>query len=38
MEADQQARQRRKQQLLIALAKLQIEETVEEGVFLDTPS
>ena len=37
MDADQEARQQRKQHLLRELAELQIEEMVDEGVFLGTP-
>ena len=37
MDADLEARQGEKQQLLARLAELQIEEMVEEGVFLETP-
>jgi hypothetical protein len=37
MEASQQARERKKQEHLLALAELMIEEQVEEGVFLGTP-
>lgn len=37
MDANQEARQQRKQELLRELAELQTEEMVEEGVFLGTP-
>jgi len=37
MDADREARQQKKQQLLNELAELEIEEMVDEGVFLGTP-
>jgi len=37
MDARQQARSSRKQELLLELSELMIEEQVEEGVFLGTP-
>lgn len=37
MDAEKQARQSRKKELLLELAELMIEEQVEEGVFLGTP-
>lgn len=37
MDAAQQARSKKKKELLIQLAELMIEEQVEEGVFLNTP-
>jgi len=37
MDAAQQTRQSRKQELLLELAELMIEEQVEQGVFLNTP-
>ena len=37
MDAVQEARQQKKQQLLRELAEISIEEQVEEGVFLETP-
>lgn len=37
MDAEKQARQTRKKELLLELAELMIEEQVEEGVFLGTP-
>ena len=37
MDAAQQTRQSRKQELLLELAELIIEEQVEEGLFLGTP-
>lgn len=37
MEVSRQARERKKQELLLELAELMIQEQVEEGVFLGTP-